>query len=356
MSQPLVSLLVPIYNVERYLRECLDSACAQTLRDIEIICINDGSTDSSPDIIREYMANDERVRMIDKANSGYGASMNKGLAAAQGRYIAILESDDFFERNALELLVDAAEKHGAQVVKANFWLYWSVPEEKDELFEIVTKKMANRLVNPSEEPDIFYAKPSIWSALYRRDFLEEYGIDFLETPGASFQDSAFNFKVWANATRAVFLRDAVLHYRQDNESSSVNSPSKVYCVCDEHAEMDRFLEAHPEKKALWGVKEKMKLDNYLWNYERLVSPLNDEFLQRMHEEFNADLAAGRVDFSVFEPWKKEDFLVICESPELFKAGRASSNAKGALSKARCYMQEGGISLLVKGLARKTKSR
>lgn len=356
MSEPVVSLLVPIYNVERYLRECLDSACSQTLEDIEIICLNDGSTDSSPDIIREYMARDSRVRMVDKPNSGYGASMNRGLAEARGRYIGILESDDFFEPDALELLVNAAEAHDAQVAKANFWFYWSVPKEKNELFEVVPKKAAGRPVNPSKEPEIFFAKPSIWSAVYRRDFLSEYGIDFLETPGASFQDSAFNFKVWACADRVVFLNEPVLHYRQDNESSSVNSPSKVYCICDEHAEMDRFLEAHPEKQGLWGVKEKVKLDNYLWNYERLASPLNDEFLQRMHEEFKADMAAGRVDFGVFEPWKKKDFQIICDSPELFKAGRAASASKGALSKARCYVQEGGISLLVKGLARKTKGR
>ena len=165
MSEPLVSLLVPIYNVERYLRECLDSACSQTLEDIEIICLNDGSTDSSPDIIREYMARDPRVRMVDKPNSGYGASMNRGLAEARGRYIGILESDDFFEPDALEMLVNAAEKHKAQVAKANFWLYWSVPEEKNELFEVVPKKAAGRAVNPSEEPDIFFAKPSIWSAV-----------------------------------------------------------------------------------------------------------------------------------------------------------------------------------------------
>lgn len=356
MSEPLVSLLVPVYNVERYLRECLDSACAQTLHDIEIICINDGSTDSSPDIIRSYMECDERVRMIDKENSGYGASMNKGLDAARGRYIGILESDDFFEPDALEVLVNAAEKFDAQVVKANFWFYWSSPDRRDELFELVTEQMANRPVNPMEEPDIFYAKPSIWSALYRRDFLEENKIRFLETPGASFQDSAFNFKVWASADRVTFVRDAVLHYRQDNESSSVNSPSKVYCICDEHAEMDRFLEDHPEKRSLWAVKEKMKLDNYLWNYERLASPLNDEFLQRMHKEFNDDLESGRVDFDVFEPWKKEDFKIICESPELFKAGRASRDCSNSASKALCYLRQGGPRLLMKALARKKKTR
>ena len=99
---PVLSLLVPIYNVERYLRECLDSAVAQTLEDIEIICINDGSTDNSPAIICEYMQRDARVKMIDKANSGYGDSMNRGLEMARGKYVGILESDDFMVPDALE--------------------------------------------------------------------------------------------------------------------------------------------------------------------------------------------------------------------------------------------------------------
>ena len=84
-GSPVLSLLIPIYNVERYLRECLDSAVAQTLGDIEIICINDGSTDNSPALIREYMQRDARVNMIDKANSGYGDSMNRGLEMASGK-------------------------------------------------------------------------------------------------------------------------------------------------------------------------------------------------------------------------------------------------------------------------------
>ena len=116
---PKVSLLVPICNVERYLRECLDSAVAQTLRDIEIICINDGSTDSSPDIIREYMERDSRVKMIDKANSGYGDSMNRGLEMARGEYVGILESDDFMFEDSLQKLVAKADAEHADVVKGD---------------------------------------------------------------------------------------------------------------------------------------------------------------------------------------------------------------------------------------------
>ena len=100
-AAPAVSVLVPIYNVERYLRQCLESLRDQTLADIEVICINDGSTDSSRDIIEGFLS-DPRFRVIDKPNSGYGASMNRGLDEARGRYLAILESDDFLDAPALE--------------------------------------------------------------------------------------------------------------------------------------------------------------------------------------------------------------------------------------------------------------
>lgn len=95
MSTPKVSILVPVYNVERFLPQCLDALCGQTLRDIEIICINDGATDGSPVILHDYAARDQRVRVIDKANSGYGASLNMGLSQAAGEYVGIVEPDRF---------------------------------------------------------------------------------------------------------------------------------------------------------------------------------------------------------------------------------------------------------------------
>lgn len=126
---PAISLLIPIYNVEKYLRECLDSVLAQSFTDFEAICINDGSTDSSRAIVQEYLDADSRFRVIDKANSGYGASMNQGLDAATGEYVAMLESDDAFTPDALEVLHDLATTHNAQAVKADFWFYWSQNEK-----------------------------------------------------------------------------------------------------------------------------------------------------------------------------------------------------------------------------------
>ena len=111
---PLVSVLVPICNVERYLRKCLKFLVRQTLEDIEIICIDDGSTDASPQIIAEYAENDARIKVITKPNSGYGDSMNKGLELAQGEYIAIVESDDFIDEDGLERMVTLAQDNDVE--------------------------------------------------------------------------------------------------------------------------------------------------------------------------------------------------------------------------------------------------
>ena len=341
---PLVSVLVPIYNVEQYLEKCLDSLLAQTLTDFEAILINDGSTDGSRDIIQRYLDLDERFVVIDKENSGYGASMNMGLDRAEGTYVAILESDDFYEADALEKLCKAATDTGAEVAKANFWLCWSKPEERQERCEVVLPEMAGRVCKPLEDPDktIFYQKPSIWSAVYRRDFLQRAGIRFLETPGASFQDTSFSFKVWALADWAVYLDDCVLFYRQDNEGSSVNNPGKAYCVCDEYAEMGRFLEQRPAiDKVLRGVFERMKFDTYMWNAGRLSDDLVDEFLDRAREELLEDWSQGRIDQSVLGVYKRTDLRYLLEDPESFKRAFSSYGGSSADAIIRHYLDLGG---------------
>ena len=338
-----VSLVVPIYNVERYLRECLDSAANQTLKEIEIICVNDGSTDSSRDIIQEYMDKDSRFSVIDKPNAGYGDSMNRGFKAARGEYIGILESDDWIEPNELEVLYNTAKANDADTVKANFNFYWSVPEPRDEFFEYATPEMCDHVFEAYDEYQVFYGKPSIWSAIYKRSFVEENNIDFLETPGASYQDAAFNFKVWLASKRSYCIHDAFLHYRQDNETSSVNSPGKIYCVCDEYAEMFRYLkECFPEKaEKMVPIVVKMKYDTYMWNYERLTPQLGAEFIERFAEDFRQHRDAGELDFSLFEPWKPKDCKLIMDDPKLFCAMR-NNNASGKLGSFNYYRKVGGM--------------
>ena len=117
-----VSVLTPVYNVERYLPECLDSLRAQTLRNIEFICINDGSTDGSLEILKRYAELDDRFVIIDKPNSGYGASMNRGLDAARGEYIGIVESDDVASPDMFKKLYRFASCHRCDLVKSNYFV------------------------------------------------------------------------------------------------------------------------------------------------------------------------------------------------------------------------------------------
>ena len=131
MSTPKVSVVIPCYNVEKYLRQCLDSVVNQTLKDLEIICVNDGSKDSTLDIIKEYAAKDPRVSYIDKPNAGYGDSMNKGFAKATGEYIGIIESDDYAELDMFEKMYTCVKKHDLDVVKSGFFYYYSKGQERN---------------------------------------------------------------------------------------------------------------------------------------------------------------------------------------------------------------------------------
>lgn len=348
-ASPKVSVLVPCYNVERYLEQCLDSIAAQDLADFEAICINDGSTDGTPDIIRSYMEHDSRFKMIDKPNSGYGASMNQGLEAATGEYIAILESDDFMEPDTLSSLVDVADCLGADAVKANFYFYWSKPEPRNELNQLIDDKTPE-VVDPASFLKLFWYMPSIWSAIYRRDYLNANGIRFLETPGASYQDLAFTFKVWACSHRIGLVRRAFVHYRQDNEASSIHSPGKVFCVCDEFDEMERFLEAHPEMEGLVPVEQRLKFDSYFWNYWRLDKHLRRNFLKVFHQDFKEAYDAGKIDFELFYPWCEADARqIINNAPSYERWAEKTDGKRGHISQVLHYLRWGGWRLLKRRL-------
>jgi len=293
--QPKLSILVPIYNVETYLPQALRSLTNQTLQDIEIICINDGSTDHSLDIIKEFAENDLRVKIIDKPNSGYGDSMNLGLKQATGKYIGILEPDDWIEENAFEVLYQQAERNLADVVKANFFRV-----KNDHDISKVTEITTEAVIHPSEDRTVFYFMPAIWSAIYRRDFLIDNDINFLPTPGASYQDLSFSFKVWTLAQTVVLLPAAFVHYRIDNANSSVNNPAKVHCVVDEYAEIETFLCERGIFGEFGETMNAAKFRNYHWNFQRLNGKLAKEFYREWREELLSAYDEGilnRADFS-----------------------------------------------------------
>ncbi len=290
-EHPLVSILVPIYNVEKYLPQCLTSLCNQTLEDIEIICINDGSTDRSLEIIKEFQEKDPRIILIDKENSGYGDSMNQGLEKARGKYIGIVESDDWIEETAFKELTAIAEESDAEVVRANYFMN---KDGVDEKFSYIPTYETNHIIDPHHHIWIFMQSPAIWSAIYQRDFLEANKIKFLPSPGASYQDTGFNFKVWASAHKAQFTTEAYIHYRTDNESSSINNPGKVNCVLDEYDEIEKFLKENNFYEELKTTMWIAKGYACFWNALRLSPALAREFLENAAKGYVAANKEGLV--------------------------------------------------------------
>lgn len=311
---PAVSVLIPCYNVEKYLRQCLDSVVKQTLSDMEILCINDGSTDSTPAILREYAAQDSRIRIIDKPNSGYGDSMNRGLEEAAGEYIGIVESDDWADADMFETLYRLAREHDCDMAKSNFYDYLGGSSTRHE---IIPPQDADTLLRPLERNAIFTSTCYIWTAIYRRSWLNQQNIRFLPTPGASYQDTSFNFKALACARRAWFTCRAFLHYRRDNESSSIYSSGKVYCVCDEYHEIERFLRERSELTRLLPVVQKMKYQSYYWNFRRLPIPLDREFGCRAASEFAEAFRLGVIEKSLFKPKHYQRLRLWANHPCLF---------------------------------------
>ena len=308
-----VSVLTPIYNVERYLPQCLESLVSQTLPEMELICINDGSTDASLRILKEFAEKDPRIIIIDKPNGGYGQSMNMGLARATGEYIGIVESDDFADPNMFKRLYEVASAHDCDIVRSN---RYDLTEAGSRFNEILRGLPYNTVFAPADMQEIFKPAPCIWTSIYRRQFLNDNGICFLETPGASFQDTGFVYKSLISARRMMLVRDAFLHYRMDNAGSSVKSAAKVFCICDEFESIDAFLEQRPDDEPVFrATMQALRYQTYSWNYNRLNWKARKEFLPRFAAEFKSMQDKGVLTRGGFSAVEWDRLLKIIKDPD-----------------------------------------
>lgn len=315
MSKAKVSILVPTYNVEQYLVECMESIVNQTLKEIEIICINDGSTDGSLAILEDYAKKDDRVIIINKKNTGYGNSMNLGLDKATGEYIGIVEPDDYVELDMYEKLYKLAVEHDVDVIKADFTRFIGEPENrKFTLNELMKdKSYYNRVINPKEEKQVFRAIMNTWSGIYKRDMIEKYHIRHNETPGASFQDNGFWFQTFTRATR-IYFSDYVLYMnRRDNVNSSVKSKDKVYCMNEEYAYIKEYLNKNPEIKEEFIYQYSIKkYHNYLFTFNRIGLDFKRQYIKDISKELKEAFDQGEFDLELFTERERNDFLLLLE--------------------------------------------
>ena len=333
-----VSIIVPIYNVEQYLVECMESIVHQTLKDIEIICVNDGSTDNSLKIIQDYAQKDNRIVIIDKQNEGYGKGMNDGLDKATGEYVGIVEPDDYVDLHMYEDLYKIAHENDLDVIKADFYRFVYKNGTLIATYNQLSKDGTgyNQIVNPKEHPQVFRYILNTWSGIYKREMLEKYHIRHNTTPGASFQDNGFWFQTFAWAERMYFVNRPYYMNRRDNPNSSVNSKSKVYCMNEEYQFIHEFLDRNPQLKEYFIYEYSLKrVRNYFWNYGRIAKEFRLEYLYQLSKEFKEAMNLKEMreeDFTKLE-WQK--ITRIIENP---KAAYKWMNTSARIRKTKNFIK------------------
>ena len=324
---PKVSIIVPVCNAEAYLEECLASIAQQTLRDIEVVCIDDGSTDKSPELLAAFARRDPRFRIITKENAGYGAAMNDGLAAATGEYIGCVESDDFIEPEMFERLYEVAHANDADVVKCDFFeTSGAGATQANRHFEICPgKDFYGRVLDSTKSEALFYCVMMTWEGIYRKGFIEEHGIRHNESPGASFQDNGFWFQVFLRARRVVFLNEAYYHYRVDNSGSSTHSSAAAARIFGEFAYVRELLERDPRDWARMAtVYSYFYFDNLVARLGHIAPEDRAEVAARVGREWLACQGRGEVDRSLFPPLLIEVLDEVASDPGAYRPeGHAS---------------------------------
>ena len=256
MSDIKISVVVPVYNVEKYLEQCLNSIINQTFKDIEIICINDGSKDNSLKIIEEFAAKDKRIRVINKENEGISAARNQGMGLAQGEYISFIDSDDWIEENYLEALYTAAKKYDSDIACSNIIRVTGKRHRK----KIIYKK--EEFTTESDKKNELTKVPInsyVWNKIYKRESLLKSGVKF--PVGRVYEDVIWCIKAIYYLNGVVTVPDAVYYYRK-NPTSIMSTKSeqnaKDYALSEK--EMLAFAKEH-NIKILDGYKYS-KRDRY----------------------------------------------------------------------------------------------
>ncbi len=222
---PKLSVIMPCLNVVNYIKECMESIINQTLKDIEIIVVDAGSTDGTLDILAEYQKKDNRVIILHSDVKSYGYQVNMGIDIAKGECVGIVDTDDIVDINAYSYLYKVLIENDLDYVKGYAKAFWNIKSERLSYWPIcnfyIGSEMVNKVICPCKMPKLIVNDHFLWQGIYKKELLKDIRLN--ETPGAAFQDQGFCLQVFMNATRAMYVDYCVYYYRQDNVASSTFS-------------------------------------------------------------------------------------------------------------------------------------
>lgn len=245
-----VSIIVPVYNSEKYLSKCLDTLIHQTLQEIEIICINDGSKDNSLKILKDYATKDNRIKIISKENEGLSAARNDGLKIASGEYIGYIDSDDWVDLDFYEKLYNAAQKYQSETACA------SIVRVGKDIEKYKLKYEKENFITENEDKLKTAGIPSssyVWNKIYKRKNLIETGIEFIK--GKAYEDIPWSIQVIYYLKGLVTVPDCKYYYRRTPGSIRLSKKEKNNLDCQEVEKiMIEFAKTHNLENILQGYK------------------------------------------------------------------------------------------------------
>ncbi len=301
---PKVSVVIPVYNVEDYLGQCLDSILLQTLQDIEVICVDDGSTDGSLQILQTYAMLDERLKIIHQENAGPGIARNNGIQHTKGEFIIFLDSDDFFRPEMLEKMVQKAEEDDSDIVICGV-SFFDEKTQKDFGEELPDSDFLNLSpITPKNHPnDLFFCEGWMWQKLIKRDLIVKNNLFF---PQLNYQeDIPFSYILMALANKISLLSEAFIHYRKNRDgqlTEQINTDADKFCA--------PWIE-------LWNGLKKYHLDTYYKGayqnvcWRQLSRTLPSRTAIAKKEALAAFAKLNDIQHVIFDNSKTKISLIIC---------------------------------------------
>ncbi|WP_372519861.1 glycosyltransferase family 2 protein [Candidatus Ruminimicrobiellum ovillum] len=214
-----ITIVLPVYNVEKYLTQCLDSIINQTFKDFECLCINDGSTDNSLEILQEYAKKDKRFKIITQENKGLLGAWNTGIKNVNTKYLTFIDSDDWITENYLEVLYNKIEETGADVVRASYKFYF----QEDNAYKSARIREIHKITANSDIERLYkgYAGAFVWSKIYKTSLIKDNNIWFYDERKSA-GDCPFLGLVFLYSKKIAFISDELLFYRKHNSSITTN--------------------------------------------------------------------------------------------------------------------------------------
>lgn len=289
MKKPIISVIVPVYNVENYLRQSLDSILNQTFSNTEIICVNDGTTDNSRQILEEYQKRDCRIKIIDKENGGLSSARNAGLKVAQGEFISFIDSDDWIDETMLEKLYKNITDLNSDISICAVHQFDEQKQQIDDSNPYYTlgffdETFDNRAFSYRDTRKfIMDVCVMAWNKLYRKSLIDKCNAKFPD--GKIFEDGPFFFSIFFKTDRVSIVREYLYYYRINRKGSIVQKAGKKFLDIIDVAEMmmDRVRELENEPLILETFCKK-KVEDFIYRFEHLDSRHKRQFALKLKQE------------------------------------------------------------------------